>query len=121
MNEKLAQEYDVRIVSRPGQSTGVWRYSVKMPGERNYYLVVEAVAPGGRVLTMPITSEETNKTERVTQWGQRVAKDTWDRIAAEKSGTGIISNDILGHKARGQLEPSYDAPTPDGAILEWGD
>ncbi|HVY90209.1 MAG TPA: DUF6384 family protein [Hyphomonadaceae bacterium] len=119
MNAKLAQEYDIRIVTRPNQMSGVWRYSNKMPGQRNYYLIVEAVAPGGRVLSMPITNEEDNKTKTVSEWGQRVTKDTFDKVAAEKSGSGVIINNILGHKARGELNVKYDAPTPEGAITEW--
>ncbi len=119
MNEKLAQEYDVRIVSRPNEDTGFWRQSEDRPNALNYYLVVEAVAPGGRVLTLPVTSIETQTTERVNIWAQRVAKDTFDKVAREKSASGVITNDILGHKARGELEPRYDMPTPGGAITKW--
>lgn len=119
MNEKLAQEYDVRIVSRPDEDTGFWRQSNERPNALNYYLVVEAVAPGGRVLTLPVTSIETQKTERVNIWAQRVAKETFDKVAEEKGASGVISNDILGHKARGELEPRFDMATPGGAITRW--
>jgi hypothetical protein len=119
MNEKLAQEYDVRIVSRPDEDTGFWRQSNDQPNALNYYLVVEAVAPGGRVLTLPVTSIETQKTDRVNIWAQRVGKATFDKVAQEKSASGVITNDILGHKARGELEPRFDMPTPGGAITKW--
>ncbi len=120
MNDKLAQEYDVRIVARPDEDTGFWRQSESQPNVMHYYLVVEAVAPGGQVLRVPITSIETQKTENVTKWAQRVSKETFDKAAAEKAASGgIISNDILGHKARGELEPRFDAPAPGGAITEW--
>jgi hypothetical protein len=119
MNDKLAQEYDVRIVSRPGEDTGFWRQSNDQPNAFNYYLVVEAVAPGGRVLAVPVTSIETQKTERVNIWAQRVAKETFDRVAEEKSASGVITNDILGRKARGELDPRFDMATPGGAITQW--
>ncbi len=119
MNEKLAQEYDIRIVSRPDEDTGFWRQSEDRPNALNYFLVVEAVAPGGRILTVPVTSIETQKTDRVNIWAQRVAKETFDKVAQEKSASGVITNDILGHKARGELEPRFDMPTPGGAITEW--
>jgi hypothetical protein len=119
MNEKLALEYDVRIVSRPNEDTGFWRQSEERPNALNYYLVVEAVAPGGRVLTLPVTSIETQKAERVNIWAQRVAKEAFDKVAQEKSASGVITNDILGHKARGELEPRFDMPTPGGAITKW--
>src|SRR5690606_1682864 len=46
MNERLAAEYDVRIVSRPGEDTGFIRVPDNNPVGQNYYIVVEAVAPG---------------------------------------------------------------------------
>ncbi len=119
LNERLASEYDVRIVSRPGEDTGFIRVPDDNPAGQNFYIVVEAVAPGGRVLTLPITSEETQETERVSIWAQRVSEETFDRIANDKRGDQIIQNDILGRKARGILEPVFDAPVPGGAITEW--
>ncbi len=122
MNEKLAQAYDVRIVSRPGERTGVFRIPEDNPMARNYYIVVEAVAPGGRVLKLPVRNEEDGKTSSVTEWAQRVSKETFDKIAEEKAGGGgIITNDILGTKARGELEPKWDVPVPGGAITDWKD
>ncbi len=118
-NERLAQEYDVRIVSRPDEDSGFWRQSIERPDAMNYYLVVEAVAPGGRVLMLPVTSIETQKTERVSMWAQRVARETFDKVAAEKTGSGLITNDVLGHKARGELEPRFETPVPGGAITDW--
>ena len=122
MNEKLAQEYAIRIVSRPGEDTGLIRGSDDAPNALNYYLVVEAVAPGGRVLTVPIESIETEKTERVNIWGQRVTPETFDRVRAEKqSSGGVIANDVLGYKQRGELEPKFDTPVPGGSITDLGD
>ncbi len=109
----------MRIVSRPDEDTGFWRQSEDRPNAMNYYLVVEAVAPGGRVLSVPITSIETQETERVSKWAHRVAKETFDKVAAEKAASGVVTNDILGRKARGELEPRFDMATPGGAITEW--
>lgn len=119
INDRLAAEYDVRIVSRPGEDTGFYRIPPNNPVGRNYYLVVEAVAPGGGLVQAPVTNEETQKTERVSKWAQRVSEQTFDKVKEEKQGSGIISNDILGHKARGELDPKYDVPTPGGAITQW--
>lgn len=121
MNDQLAQEYDIRIVSRPGESTGFYRQSVDQPGAMSHYIVVEPVAPGGRILKVPITSIETQKTDRVSIWAQRVNKETSDRIAEEKASSGVVTNDILGHKSRGELQPKFDDPSPGGAITNWDD
>ena len=119
MNDQLAQAYDIRIVSRPDEDTGFWRQSERQPNVMNYYLVVEAVAPGGRVLKVPIENVETQKTDTVSMWAQRVEKPTFDRVAAEKAASGMVVNDILGRKVRGELEPQFDEPVPGGAITEW--
>ena len=119
MTETLALQYDIRIVSRQGEDTGLFRQSEDNPGAINYYLVVEAVAPGGRVLSVPVDSIETDKIERVTIWGQRVSEATFDRVQAEKRSTGLVTNDILGSKLRGELAPRFDDPVPGGAITKW--
>ena len=54
-------------------------------------------------------------------WAQRVQKETFDKVAAEKTSSGLITNDVLGHKERGQLEPVFDTPVPGGAITDWND
>lgn len=119
MNEQLAQAYDIRIVSRQGEDTGFFRQSNDNPGVMNYYLVVEAVAPGGRVLSVPIESIEAEKTERVNIWAQRVSEPTFNRVQAEKRSTGMVTDDVLGTKTRGELEPRFVEPVPGGAITEW--
>jgi hypothetical protein len=119
MNDQLAQEYDIRIVSRPDEDTGFWRQANDQPNAMNYYLVVEAVAPGGRVLKVPIRSVEEQTTESVSLWAQRVDKATFDRVGAEKASNGMVVNDILGRKTRGELEPAFDTPVPGGAITQW--
>lgn len=119
MNNRLAEEYDIRIVSRPGENTGFWRASAERPDARNYYIVVEPVAAGGRILKVPILSTETQKTSVVSKWAQRVSKDTFDRLFEEKTSTGLITDDVLGRKALGELKPRFAAPTPGGAIVDW--
>jgi len=119
MNSVLASEYDVRIVSRAGEDTGFYRIPDNSPTGRNYYLVVEAVAPGGALVKTPIVNEESQKTERVSKWAQRVSEDEFNRVAEDKRGDQIIENDILGRKARGELSPEFDKDVPGGAITSW--
>jgi hypothetical protein len=120
MNDQLAQAYDIRVVARPNEDTGFYRQSEDQPNALNHYVVVEAIAPGGRVLSVPISDAQTQETKNVTKWAQRVAKETADRLRAEKAaGAGIIVNDILGRKVRGELEPQFNEPVPGGAITEW--
>ncbi|TCT05423.1 hypothetical protein EDC22_11345 [Tepidamorphus gemmatus] len=119
LEARLAQEYVLRIVSRPGATSGLWRIPDVNQEARNYYLVVEALDRNGRPLSVPITNEETGETGMVSQWGVRVPETTFARVRADKEDDGIIQNDILGAKRRGHLEPVYMMPVSGGAITDW--
>jgi hypothetical protein len=115
----LEQEYRLRIVNRPGEKSGVWRVPDVNTRARNYYIVVEAIDPTGRVLRVPIVNEETGKTERVTEWGLRVDEKTFAKVGRDKQDNGIIERDEFGYKNRGYLVPEYEMRTSGGAITQW--
>jgi hypothetical protein len=116
---ELRAEYVLRIVNRPGEASGVWREPQINPQARNNYLIVEAVAPDGRILSRPILNEETGATSTVDKWGVRVSTDVFQRVLAEKRATGIIESNIVGRKRRGYLDIDYVMPAPGGAITKW--
>jgi hypothetical protein len=115
----LEQEYTLRIVNEPNQQTGVWRVPDLNTQAKNYYIIVEAVDPTGRVLEVPIENEETKKTERVPAWGLRVDQATFNAVAKDKRDDGIIERDRFGFKERGAIRPSYEMQTTGGAITRW--
>lgn len=116
----LTAIYQVRVVYGPGEEyTGVFRIPDDVPGARNYYLIVEAVDPAGRLVEVPVTSEEDRRSERVSRWGQRVSEDVFNGVAADKGDDQIIQNAVIGQKTTGYLSPQYTVETPGGAILEW--
>ena len=119
LNTTLQQVYTVRIVSRPGEMSGVWRVPEANPDARNYYIVVEAVAPDGSTLQVPILNEETGRTERVSKWALRVDEEVFRRIAADKQDDGIIQQREFGAKRSGELHPDYRIPTTGAAITDW--
>jgi hypothetical protein len=116
----LTAIYQVRVVYGPGEEyTGVFRIPDDVPGARNYYLIVEAVDPAGRLVEVLVTSEEDRRSDRVSRWGQRVSEDVFNGVAADKGDDQIIQNAVIGQKAAGYLSPQYTVETPGGAILEW--
>lgn len=115
----LEQEYSLRIVNEPGEKSGVWRVPDINTRARNYYVIVEAIDPTGRVLTVPIEDEETGETERVKRWGLRVDEETFEKVGRDKQDNGIIERDRFGYKNRGYLVPEYEMRTSGGAITEW--
>jgi hypothetical protein len=116
---RLNLQYEVRVVSRPGETSGFWREPEVNAQARNYYLIVEALAPNGQALRLPIVNEETQRTSNVRAWALRVDQATFDRAVADKQDDGIIQDSILGRKRRGVLEREYTVPTTGAAITEW--
>jgi hypothetical protein len=119
LNARLEQQYELTIVSRPGEVSGVWRVPDENSSAQNFYLIVEALAPNGRALTLPIRSEEDGQTRRVSRWGLRVDEATFQRIAADKRDDGIIQQAVIGAKRRGELDPQYSVATTGTAITQW--
>jgi hypothetical protein len=119
LKTRLQQQYVIRIVSRPGERSGVFRVPAANPSTQNFYLIVEAIGSDGQVLPMSITSEEDNRTETVERWGLRVEERVYQAVAADKQDDGIIQKRDVGRKQRGELEPRYSVPVAGGAITQW--
>jgi hypothetical protein len=115
----LTQEYWLRIISRPNEQTAVWRVPQRNPNARNYYALVEAVAPDGRVLSLPIQSEEDGRSTTVAKFGVRVGIDVYNQIARDKQDDGIVQRNRLGEKRRGELDVNYAMPVMGGRITQW--
>lgn len=119
LRAQLEQEYTVRIISRPGESSGVWRMPDVNTKARNYYVIVEALTEDGSTLTLPVRNEEDGKTYKVNKWALRVSEQLYEQIAADKSDDGIIQQRDFGVKRRGQLTPDYAMPTTGAALTAW--
>ena len=119
LHSELRLEYTLRIVAGGNEPSGVWRIPARNPNARNYYLLVEPVAPDGRVLRLPVTSEEDRRTETVSRWGVRVSEETFESVRRDKADDGIIQRDRVGAKRRGFLEIDYVIPVLGGTILRW--
>ena len=115
----IDQEYNLRIVARPGEKSGVWRIPDVNSSSRNYYIIVEALGAENKPVRVAVTSEETGKTSMVSKWGIRVDKGVFQSIGADKQDDGIIQKNIFGQKKMGYLVPEYQFPTNGGAITSW--
>ncbi len=119
LRTKLVQTYQLRIVA--DGTTGFFRIPNVNESARNHYIVVEAIAPDGSSLTMPVTNEEDGRSYNVNAWGVRVPQATFDAVARDKRDNGIIENRILGSKLRGELDPRYSMSVLGGAVTSWDD
>ena len=117
--DAVEASYEIRIVSRPGVQSGVWRYPENNRVARNHYIIVEAVDSSGRSLRLPIASEETGQTRVTAMWGLRVPESVYQSVRADKTDDGIIQNALVGRKAAGRLNPEFLVETTGGAITDW--
>ena len=119
LRDDLLLEYTLTIVSRPGDTTGVWRQPPRGSQTRNYYLIVEPLAAGGHKLKLPIRNEETGETAVVDKFGVRVPETTWVAVSNDKRDDGIVQRNRFGVKRRGTLQIDYLMAHEDGAITKW--
>ena len=119
MATQLQQEYTIRVVSRQGVRSGVWRIPDVNQSRKNYYLVVEAIDAKNKVVALDVLSEESNKHKKVKMWGLRVNQQTFQRIADDKRDDGIIQDNRVGKKTIGTLTPKFSIPTTGATITEW--
>ncbi len=115
----LELSYQLRIVSRPGTQSGVWRYPNGDRSKRNHYVIVEAIDAAGRTLRLPITSEEDGSTRTVKQFGVRVPERVYEQVKADKLDNGLIDAPLAGEKTRGALEPTWVLEVLPGRITRW--
>jgi hypothetical protein len=119
LRQRLNQEYVLQIVSREGVPSGAARTPDANSNARNYYLIVEAIAADGTVLSLPITSEEDQSTRTVAIFGVRVPEESFRAVQADKRADGIVDDKQLGRKERGFLNPRYIMPAEGGMITTW--
>jgi hypothetical protein len=119
LKQQLLQEYTLTIVSRVGEPTGVWRLPPGKSTARNYYIIVEAIAPDGKKLSLPIRNEENGATETVSKFGVRVPREVFDAVARDKQDDGIVQRNVFGIKRRGRLATEYQMPFEGGFITKW--
>jgi len=119
LRDEITREYTLTIVSRAGESTGVWRRPPHGSQARNYYLIVEPITQDGRKLSLPIRNEETGVTEIVAKFGVRVPETTFDAVARDKRDDGIVQKNRFGVKRRGVLAVDYQMPFEGGFITKW--
>jgi Family of unknown function (DUF6384) len=115
----LSQEYTLTIVSRPGETSGVWRVPPKNPNAKNYYLVVEAITADGKRLALATRNEETGVIDTVEKFAVRVPKESFDKVALDKRDDGIIQNNKFAVKTRGTTRLDYLMPADGGTITKW--
>lgn len=124
----LEEEYDLTIVSGTGHISlveRIWESPTGQPATA-YYVIVEAVDRGGKILSRSIRSSEGQPAQTVTQWGEQVSQAVFDRLVQDKAADGILNEIRFAEKRRGFqserviLTDSKQQPIPrQGQITQW--
>gem|GEM_PF-785066 len=124
MSELLAtldDSYTLQIVIGAGRDSAVTRqWNKGAPGALSYYVIVERRARDGRIVPQTVQDAETGVSKSVSQWGEQVPKEVYDRLKADKTADGVLNETRFGAKARGSLSESVLLPGTDGQPLSRG-
>jgi hypothetical protein len=119
IRDTLRLHYTIRVVNREGVKSGFWTFPEVNTEATNYYIVVEALDPDGKILSLPILNEESGATETVKLWALRVPEAVYEQVAADKQDDGIIQQNRVGQKEDGFLDTDYYIPVLGGALTRW--
>ena len=117
--DRLEQTYRLVVVDRDGVKPGFWTFPPNNSEATNFYVVVEAVDTGGKTLSLPVTNEDTGKTETVSRWGVRVPEAVYDAVIADKADNGVIEHNLVGIKQDGFTDVDYTVPVLGGTLTQW--
>ncbi len=121
LRRQMSEEYEVHVVAERGRKSGIDRYfqdpkvkdAEKVP---SWYAIVEARNPRGQLLTRRIRNSETDKSADVQTWGERIPREVFERLKADKKD-GVLNETLFSVKRRGYLNEEVRMPGPDGKPL----
>ncbi len=118
LDKKLHDEYTVSVLT--GKKSATERAFEDEHGKRvsGYYLWVEAKRADGKVITRRIHDIETGKDVDAATWAERVPKEVYERIGADKRADGILNETEFAVKRKGFPEATVTMPGVDGQPLK---
>ena len=97
----LQAEYTIRVVSEPGELSGIPREVENTGAVSGYYLILEARDPSGNVVSQRIRNRETGEFESVDRWGEQVPLEVFERIEKDKREDGVVDRNVFAVKEKG--------------------
>jgi hypothetical protein len=119
ISDTLQAEYRIVIVSRPGEKWGFWTFPENNSEATNYYLVVEGVGADGKPVPVPVTDEQTGRTETVSKWAIRVTEPVYRSVERDAADDGNVQAAVIGVKDYGFLDVDFTIPVLGGTLTRW--
>lgn len=102
---KLMRQYELTIPSTPGEESAFpmdYTDANSKTVRSGYYVIVEARAPDGTAVKVPIRDRQTGKTNFTSRWAEQVPEGVYDRLKADKQADGLLDERVFGIKKRGE-------------------
>ncbi len=117
----LELQYELQIVTGEGRDSAVTqRWEKGGPSALAYYVIVEARSQEGRIVPQTVKDAETGETKTVTQWGEQVPKEVYDRLKTDKVTDGVLNETRFAEKVRGAMSERMLLPGVDGQPIQRG-
>ena len=116
----LEEQYELQIVTGAGRYSLVTKEWTKGENSLGYYAIVEARSRDGRILSRAIQDAETGESRSVSQWGEQIPKEVYDRLRADKASDGVLNETDFAEKKRGALNEQVLLPGSDGQPVKRG-
>ena len=116
----LEEQSELQVVTGAGRFSLVTKEWIKGENSLGYYAIVEARSRDGRILPRTIKDAETGESRPVSQWGEQIPKEVYDRLRADKTSDGVLNETRFGEKKRGALNEQVLLPGSDGQPVKRG-
>jgi hypothetical protein len=122
LQSEFASQYEVVIFSSPNERSATERIWTDENGSRTsgFFVFVTARDKEGRGVEAPIHNRETDRTDRVQQWGEQVPEAVFERLAADKKADGVLDEREFGVKREGKRELEVTLKGEDGQPITRG-
>ena len=119
--QTLERQYELQIVTGEGRDSAVThRWEKGGPEALAYYVIVEERSREGRLVPQKVKDAETGETKTVTQWGEQVPKEVYDRLKNDKASDGVLNETRFAEKTRGAMSERVLLPGADGQPIQRG-
>jgi Family of unknown function (DUF6384) len=119
VRDTLRLQYQLRMMPRPGEKPGFWRFPRENSAAANYYVIVQAIDPQGNALSFPVLNEEDGRLETVSRWGLRVPEALYRAVEADYNDDGVLQRSLIGQKDFGYLEIYFPTRPLGGTLTRW--
>jgi hypothetical protein len=122
LQSEYASQYEVVIISSPNERSATERVWNDENGARTsgFFVLVTARDNEGGAVEVPIHNRETDRTARVSRWGEQVPEAVFERLAADKKADGVLDEREFGVKREGKRELEVTLRGEDGQPITRG-